>query len=195
MCNVVHWGDKAPGPDGYSSQFFKDNWEIMKDDVIDAITNFFSSGKLLKQVNTTTITLIPKCNRPKKFTDFRPIAYCNTIYKCVSKILCNRLKAVLPHIIDEAQCAFVENRDIIQNILLCQELTKGFKRKGGKPKCLIKIDLRKAYDSISWSFIEEMMAALQFPWKFIRWVMACVTTPSYSLMINGDLCGFFERRD
>lgn len=76
-------------------------------------------------------------------------------------------------------------------ILVRQELTKRFKRKGGKPKCLIKIDLRKAYDSISWAFIEEMPSALQFPKKYINWVMACITTP-YSLMINGDLCGFFS---
>lgn len=113
-------GDKAPGPNGYSSHFYKDNWELVKDDVEEAVKIFLSSGKMLKQVNATTITLIPKCNPPKKVTDFRQIACCNTLYKCVSKVLSNRLKMVLPHIIDEAQCAFVENRDIIQNILLCQ---------------------------------------------------------------------------
>lgn len=83
---------------------------------------------MLKQV---VITLIQKCNYPEIVKDFRPISCCNTIYKCITKIICNRLKVVLPHIIDDAQYAFIENRNIIQNVLLCQELTKGFSRKGG----------------------------------------------------------------
>lgn len=72
-------GEKAPGPDGYSSQFVKDNWEIVQDDVMAATHSFFNSRKLLKQVNSTIITLIPKCNPPEKVTDFRPIACYNTI--------------------------------------------------------------------------------------------------------------------
>lgn len=75
---------------------------------------------------------------------------------------------------------------------MCQKLTKGFNRKGGKPKCMIKIDLKKAYDIVSWDFVEEMLAALQFPWKFIRWVMMCIKSTSFSLMINGALCGYFK---
>lgn len=77
--------------------------------------------------------------------------------------LCNRLKKVLKYIIDESQCAFEEGRNIVQNVPMCQELTKGFNRKGGKPKCLMKIDMKKAYDSVCWDFVEEMLAALQFP--------------------------------
>lgn len=87
---------------------------------------------------------------------------------------------------------FVEGRNIVQNVLICQELTRGFNRKDGKPKCLMKIDLKKAYDSVSWQFIEEMMVALQFSCTFIRCVMECISTPSYSLLINGSLCGFFK---
>lgn len=94
--------EKAPGPDGNSSQFFKDNREIVKHDTCKAVQNFFTKGSMMKQVNTTSITLIPKCNHPEKVTEFRPIACYNTIYKCITKILCNRMKNVLPHIIDGA---------------------------------------------------------------------------------------------
>lgn len=77
-------------------------------------------------------------------------------------------------------------------MLICQELTRGFGSKCNKPKCMIKIDFKKAYDSVSWGFIEEMMATLNFPWKFIGWVITCISLMSFSLMINGSLCGLFK---
>ncbi|XP_074297994.1 uncharacterized protein LOC141628795 [Silene latifolia] len=81
--------DKAPGPDGYSSKFFKDTWDIIGEEVSEAISDFFHSGQLLKQLNATLITLIPKVARPSTVLEFRPIACCNVLYKCISKILCN----------------------------------------------------------------------------------------------------------
>ena len=55
---------KAPRPDGFSSSFYRTYWEIVGDDVSKAVISFLNSGKLLKEVNTTTITLIPKVNCP-----------------------------------------------------------------------------------------------------------------------------------
>ncbi|XP_074298801.1 uncharacterized protein LOC141629742 [Silene latifolia] len=82
---------KSPGPDGYSSQFFNDSWEKVGQDIFDAMNNFFHTGKILKQINSTNITLIPKNTNPGSVIEFRPIACCNTIYKCIAKLLCSRL--------------------------------------------------------------------------------------------------------
>ncbi|XP_074283485.1 uncharacterized protein LOC141608034 [Silene latifolia] len=115
-----------------------------------------------------------------------------SIYKGIAKVLCNILRKVLLDIISFSQGAFVKGRNIVENVLICQDLVRLYNRKSPSPKCLIKIDLRKAYDSVEWKFLEQMLHALKFPKKFIRLIMACVTSPAYSLVVNGILFGFFQ---
>ncbi|GKA71725.1 zf-CCHC domain-containing protein [Tanacetum coccineum] len=79
--------NKAPGPDGYSSVFFKKAWSIVGEDVCKAVKEVFTSGKLLGEMNATLITLVPKLKHPMKVSDYRPIAYCNVVYKCINKII------------------------------------------------------------------------------------------------------------
>ncbi|XP_074318485.1 uncharacterized protein LOC141655295 [Silene latifolia] len=121
--------DKAPGPDGYTSGFFRDSWDIVGDDICSAIMEFFTSGNMLTQINATNITLIPKCDRPTTVSHFRPIACCNMVYKVISKLLCNRLALVLPDIIHENQGAFIKGRSIIENVLICQDIVHLYARK------------------------------------------------------------------
>ncbi|XP_074305552.1 uncharacterized protein LOC141640770 [Silene latifolia] len=138
-------GNKSPSPDGFNYQFFKDAWGVIGGDVVVAVQDFFITGKLLKQINNTTLTLIPKVDMPKSVNQFRPIAHCNTIYKCIAKILCNRLGEILPDIISPTQSAFIKDRDIVENILICQDLNKLYNRKHCSPRVIMKLDLQKAY--------------------------------------------------
>lgn len=87
--------NKAPGLDGYSSKFYKGAWPIIRKDVCTAVRMFFQGGEIPKGVNATTIALVPKIDTPNKVSDFRPIACCTVLYKCISKILTNRIKGVL----------------------------------------------------------------------------------------------------
>lgn len=185
-------GSKAPGPDGFNSTFFKKSWSIIGDEVCEAVRDFFLHGKLLKQVNCTRLTLIPKVHCPQSVCEFRPIACCNTLYKGITKLICTRLKTVLPHIIAPNQAGFIQGRQIFHNVAIVQDLVGVYNRKATPPCCMLKIDIRKAYDSVDWNFLQEMMQALNFPQRFINWVMACVTSTSFSLGINGSLHGFFQ---
>ncbi|XP_021731005.1 uncharacterized protein LOC110697912 [Chenopodium quinoa] len=115
--------DKAPGPDGFSSKFFKAAWNFVGNDVTDAVLDFFTTGKLLKQM------------------------------------LCERLKEVLPGIIDGVQGPFIKGRSILDNILI---------------------------------FIEDMLVGLGFPDRFVQWIMCCVSTPAFSIMLNVGIHGFFQ---
>ncbi|XP_074315611.1 uncharacterized protein LOC141651816 [Silene latifolia] len=184
--------DKAPGPDGYSSGFFRDAFDIVGEDVVSAIMEFFTSGRLLQQVNATVLTLIPKNEAPATVMEFRPIACCNVLYKCISKVICNRVAKVLPDIISMNQGAFIQDTEIVDNILICHDLVRLYNRKSCSPRVLMKIDLRKAYDSIEWDFLHEMLVALMFPAQMVDWIMQCVTTTSFSMSLNGTQFGYFQ---
>lgn len=140
--------DKSPGPDGYNSLFYKKSWNIIGNTVIAAIKEFFSTGHLLKQINHTTLVLIPKSSHANEVSDYRPMACCIIFYKLISKILASRIAPVLGKIIDMAQSAFVEGRNISDNIYLAEALLRQYQRARTSPKCLLKVDLRKAFDSI-----------------------------------------------
>ena len=91
--------DKAPGPNGYTAGFFQKMRHIVGNDVCAVVKSFFKSGRLLKEFNCTTITLVPKSNTPSKLTDYRPISCCNIIYKSISGVLAQRMKGILPDLI------------------------------------------------------------------------------------------------
>ncbi|XP_022871917.1 uncharacterized protein LOC111391015 [Olea europaea var. sylvestris] len=137
--------DKSPRPDGYTSYFFKNAWGIISDDFVGAILEFFSSGCILKQINHTTIALVPKSDHTQHVGDFRPISCCNVTYKVSAKILASRLIPILGDIVDHAQAAFVEGRSIMENIHLANKLLRQYNRKRVAPRYLLKIDISKAY--------------------------------------------------
>ncbi|KAK4383266.1 putative ribonuclease H protein [Sesamum angolense] len=119
-------------------------------------------GRLLKQVNTTILALIPKVRAPSTVSDFRPISCCNVLYKVITKIIVQRLRLVLDKLISPSQNAFVPGRSIGDNILLAQELFTGYNRQGLPMRCALKVDLRKAYDTVEWDFLSAVLQCLDF---------------------------------
>ncbi|XP_021970148.1 uncharacterized protein LOC110865195 [Helianthus annuus] len=186
--------DKAPGPDGFSAAFFKSAWDIIGLDVSNAIIDFFNTGKLLRELNNTLIVLIPKKATPYSVTDYRPIACCNVIYKCISKIVADRIKGSLNQIVSINQSAFIPGRKISDNILLTQELMHNYHRSYGPPRCAFKVDIQKAYDTVHWGFLKDVLVGFGFNPKMVEWIMICVSTPSYSLCVNGEVHGYFRGR-
>ena len=134
---------------------------------------------------------VPKISNPTKLKDFWPIVCCNFIYKCISGILAARLKGILSSIIDGAQAAFIQGRSMSDNIFLAQELLHNYHRPATKSRCAIKVDLLKAYDMVKWSFLLDLLYKMGFPSRFIEWIRECITTPKFSININGELIGFF----
>ena len=184
--------DKSPGPDGFTAAFFKSSWDIIGKDVIEAVRDFFISGKLLKEINHTAIALIPKVSSPSSVSDFRPISLCNILFKCISKIIANRIKDSLSDIISINQSAFIPGRSILDNILLTQDIMHNYHVNRGPPRCALKVDIQKAYDTVDWDFLNTILLEFGFPLQMVHWIMTCVSSVTYSLSINGQLHGFFK---
>lgn len=134
--------------DGYSSCFFKKAWPVIGHEVSEAICDFFKKGKLLKKVNATLITLIPKVDVPETVAEFRPISCCGVLYKIITKNVSQILNKVLGFLVGPEQAAFVKGRNIFDNIMVAHELVKHYSRKNISPRAMLKIDIRKSYDSI-----------------------------------------------
>lgn len=142
--------DKAPGIYGYNSCFFKATWGIIREDVMAALEEFFLYGKLCPAVNCALVTFIPKFADAKSMKDMRPIACCTTLYKIISKVLTARLSRVINMVVDNSQSAFIPGKVIQDNILIANELLRGYGRKHLSSRCAIQMDLQKAYDTVEW---------------------------------------------
>jgi hypothetical protein len=149
---------------------------------------FFHSGFLLKSLNHTFISLSPKVPTPERLTQFRPISLCNVSYKIISKILVNRLKPLMDSLITPFQNAFIQGRQITDNIILAHEVFEYLKkkRKGKWGFVALKLDMNKAYDRINWPFLTAVLMTMGFRTKWITWVSQYVHTVSYSLLLNGS---------
>ncbi|GJX42038.1 putative RNA-directed DNA polymerase, eukaryota, reverse transcriptase zinc-binding domain protein [Tanacetum coccineum] len=117
---------------------------------------------------------------------------CNVLYKCISKIIANRVKEGLGDIVSINQSAFVPGRGIFDNILLTQELMRNYHRRRGLPRCAFKVDIQKAYDTVDWKFLETILVGFGFHPKMVQWIMVCVSGASYSISVNGNVHGWFK---
>ncbi|XP_070029929.1 uncharacterized protein [Nicotiana sylvestris] len=141
---------------------------------------------MYRAINCTIITLVPKTSSPKTIKEFRPIAYCTVLYKIISKFPAARLQAVIPIVINEAKDGFIPGRRIADNIILAHELVKAYSRKHISPRCTIKLDLQKAYEFVEWLYIRQVMEEMGFPQLFFSWIMECIQTVNYSIIVSRE---------
>lgn len=181
--------NKTCSLDGYYAEFFTGSWSIVGAEATDAILEFFKSGSLLNQWNATTLILIPKLPNSDKAKDFRPISCVNTLYKVISRLLTKRLQDILTHIISPSQTAFIKGRLLAENVLLATELVHGYNRRNISRHGMLKVDLRKAFDSIRWDFILSTLRAIDIPENFVKLISECITSPTFSVSVNGSTGG------
>nr|XP_023927486.1 uncharacterized protein LOC112038880 [Quercus suber] len=179
---------KAPGPDGMPPLFFQSFWPLIGDEVSKAVLDCLNSCHIPHEFNYTYVTLIPKVKNPEKISEFRPISLCNVIYKLISKVLANHLKPLLPSIVSENQSAFQAGRVITDNILMAFENLHYMKTQqtGSTGFMALKLDMSKAYDRVEWSFLDFLLRKMGFHSRWVDLMMECITTVSYSILINGE---------
>ncbi|XP_010692677.1 uncharacterized protein LOC104905754 [Beta vulgaris subsp. vulgaris] len=184
---------KSPGLDGSTAEFFKTHWDLLGLPVVQAVNRFLTTGFILHEWNQTLIVLLPKTSNPEEVAQFRPISLCNTIYKCVSKCLVNRLRPLLPDLISEYQSAFIPGRHMEDNVLISHEMTHVLNkhRRGNVHLAALKIDMNKAYDRVNWIFLLKVLQAYGFPAHWITLIHQCISTVTYHILINGQVSEAF----
>ncbi|XP_011100858.1 uncharacterized protein LOC105178970 [Sesamum indicum] len=103
------------------------------------------------------------------------------------KAINTTLLALIPKSGTSGVCTW---RSIGDNIMLAQELFTGYNQSRLPPKCALKVDIRKAYDTVEWDFMIAVMELFGFPSTFVKWIEVCVTT-TFSIALNGKPHGFF----
>ncbi|GJR92121.1 putative RNA-directed DNA polymerase, eukaryota, reverse transcriptase zinc-binding domain protein [Tanacetum coccineum] len=174
---------KAPGPDGFTFLFIKSYWELFKPDVEAAVRDFFDHFAMPKGANSSFITLIPKVANPIHIKDFRPISLIGVHYKIIVKILANRLAKVVDKVVSLEQSAFILGRQILDGPFMLSELMAWYKKQNHK-LMMFKVDFEKAYDTVSWKFLDHMLSALGFGSKWRRWINLCLQTSRSSILVN-----------
>ncbi|GKA28423.1 RNA-directed DNA polymerase, eukaryota [Tanacetum coccineum] len=181
------WGcgtDKSPGPDGFSFGFYRHFWPVIEHDVYMAVNHFFIHGEIPPGCNSSFIALIPKVPDANLVKDFRPISLIGSIYKIIAKILSNRLVNVLGDIVNEVQSAFIAERQMLDGPFILNEILQWCTKK--KKKTLIfKVDFEKAFDSIRWDFLDDVLKEFGFRCKWRNWIQSCLTSSKGSILVNG----------
>ncbi|XP_071727284.1 uncharacterized protein [Rutidosis leptorrhynchoides] len=176
---------KAPSPDGFNITFYKKIWSVIKGDLMNALNDFWLKGELSHGCNASFITLIPMKVDPLSLNEYRPISLIGSFYKVLSKVLADRLKRVVPDIVGYEQSAFIRGRNIIDGALIANECVDFLKYKRLK-SLIFKVDFEKAFDSLCWDFLLEMMGIMGFGGKWKKWVISCLKSASISILVNGS---------
>ena len=155
--------NRSPGPDGFTVEFFKMFFRYIGQFYIRSINEGYLKEKLSVTQYQGVITCIPKEGKPKQYVkNWRPISLLNVSYKILSASIASRIQSVLPNIIHESQKGFMKNRYIGECIRMLYDVLVHSEQEN-IPGLLLMIDFEKAFDSVSWNFIEKSLTFFRFP--------------------------------
>jgi hypothetical protein len=157
--------EKASGPDGFIGLFYKDCFEVIREDLSKAINDFYHHKcKCLYLVNEANIVLLPKRENPDRIDLFRPINLINSCMKIITKIMATRLTPRMNEIVSTTQNAFIQKRSIHDNFLYVQKVIKKL-HKSKQAALFVKLDISKAFDSLNWAYLLDVLRAQGFTQK------------------------------
>ena len=179
--------NKSPGPDGYSNEFYKIFWNQIKILLLQLMNFYRNRGELNKRQISGIITCIPKGGKLRNdLKNWRPITLLNSIYKFYSGILAERIKQLLPKLINVDQKGFINGRFIGENTRLTYDIINECNNQNSKG-LIILIDFEKAFDSISWNFILNSLKIFNFGEDIINWVRSLQLNSNSKILQNGYL--------
>jgi hypothetical protein len=184
--------DSAPGPDGFGAYFFQHYWDLVKSDLSNAVLQFFTSSWILPGFNSNVIALLPKVQNATSIDQYRPIAMANFKFKVISKIIADRLASIMPSIVSEEQMGFIHERNIKDCICIASEAANLLHNKSFGGNLALKIDISKAFDTLEWSFLLEVLKCFGFNDCFCNWIHVILQSAFLSISVNGKSEGYFN---
>ena len=189
LFNMKH--NKSPGSTGFTSEFFKCFWKDLGIFLIKSINCGFSKKELSITQKEGVITCIPKGTKSRKLIkNWRPISLLNVSYKIASGCIANRIKTILPSIINVDQAGFMADRFSGDNIRLVYDILN-FSREHKKPGILLLIDFEKAFDSLAWSFIKKSLIYFNFKNDVIKWIETFYNGIKSTVLVNNSPTSWF----
>jgi hypothetical protein len=177
---------KAPGPDGFTAEFLRACWPIVKDDIVEVFQRLYElRGRGFAQLNQALLLLLPKHAGASTLGDFRPISLIHLVAKLVAKVLSLRLAPRLNDLVSPIQNAFIPGRSLHDNFTLVRQSARMLHQLGD-PRLLLKLDLARAFDSVSWPFLFEVLQQYGFGPRFLEWLAILLSTASTKVLLNGE---------
>lgn len=184
--------NKSPGTSGFSADFFKVFWGQLGDFVVRAVNYGLVHGELSITQQQGLIVCIPKENKSRLLLkNWRPITLLNIVYKIASGSIANRIKKVLDKLISKDQTGFISGRFIGENIRSVYDIMQ-FTEEQNIPGLLLLIDFEKAFDSLSWSYINKVLTYFNFGPSIRQWIKVFYKNSSSAVLQCGFLSNFFK---
>jgi hypothetical protein len=135
-------------------------------------------------LNSANIALLPKKEGVEAILDFRPISLTHGVAKIIAKMMTIRLAPHMNTLISTSQSAFIKTRSIHDNFLGVRNYIRRLHH-SKTPTIPLKLDIKKAFDSVRWDYLLELMQCCGFPKRFRSWVTALLATASCGILLNG----------
>lgn len=182
--------NKSPGRDGITTEFYRCFYHIFEPLFLKLINEIEKEGTLSRTMKNGMITLIYKKGDKQEITNWRPITLLNVDYKVFAKVMANRLKHVLPKIINQNQTCCVPGRDISDNVANIRDIIE-YANYTGIEGYLLKIDQQKAFDMVAHEYLFEILSRFGFGDRFQKWIKIMYTEIYSAVKNNGHLTQFF----
>ena len=178
--------DKALGPDGFTGLFYKTAWSIVKADIMRAFQAIWSlDARSFFLVNQAYMVLLRKKNEADEIGDFRPISLVHSFAKLFTKVLARRLAPHMCSLVRPNQSAFIRTRVIHENYKAVH-LTAKLLHRSKVPSSLLKIDIAKAFDTVNWVFLLELLQHFGFSRRWVNWISILLSSASTRIILNGS---------
>ena len=184
--------DSSPGLDGISPSFYLAFWDFLKEPFFKCVTEAFNEQCLSTSQQRSVITLLPKTKGEglKDVKNWRPLSLTNIDYRCITRVLAQRVQTVISKLINNDQTAYIRSRSIHDNIRYTADLLR-YVKTHDLPGMIVSLDYQKAFDRVSRSAIISALKFFNFGDNFINYVKTIINNTQSCVKNANWLSAFF----